>query len=145
MRYGRLMKHLNKRNLDTELTLFMPFLAIASVFLFTFASWGVFTTLPLSAALDMLMVFSMIATYILVFLTGFTLIYYSNPKRVKNLLWLPFVFGYWYLQSFVAVYAGLLVLFRRPRKWTKTRKSGTVANSEFTSEVMMRKTDSPLL
>jgi cellulose synthase/poly-beta-1,6-N-acetylglucosamine synthase-like glycosyltransferase len=134
LKYGRLLKHLDRRNLDVELTLFLPFLAIASVFLFMFASWGVFAALPFDSVLNTLMVFSTITTYILVILAGFALIYYSKPKRVKNVLWLPFVFGYWCLQSFVAVYAGLLILFRRPRRWVKTEKSGAVASPEFTSE-----------
>jgi hypothetical protein len=71
----------------------------------------------------------------LVFLAGGALIYNSKPKRVSNLLWLPFVFGYWFAQSFVALYAGLLILFRRPRKWVKTVKSGAVASTEFADEV----------
>jgi cellulose synthase/poly-beta-1,6-N-acetylglucosamine synthase-like glycosyltransferase len=134
LKYGRLLKSLNRRNLDAELTLFLPFLAMASLLLFMFASWGVFSALPFDAALDILMVFSTFTTYILVFLAGFALIYVSKPKRVKNLLWLPFVFGYWCIQSFVAVYAGLLILFRRPRRWIKTEKSGVVASPEFALE-----------
>jgi cellulose synthase/poly-beta-1,6-N-acetylglucosamine synthase-like glycosyltransferase len=139
LKYGRLLKHLDRRNLDVELTLFLPFLAIASLFLFMFASWGVFASLPFDAALDTLMVFSTFTTYILVFLAGFALIYYSKPKRVKNVLWLPFVFGYWCVQSFVAVYAGLLILFRRPRRWVKTEKSGAVASPEFALESLHEK------
>jgi cellulose synthase/poly-beta-1,6-N-acetylglucosamine synthase-like glycosyltransferase len=139
LKYGRLMKNLNRRNLDAELTLFLPFLAIASLLLFMFASWGVFSALPFDAVLDILMVFSTFTTYILVFLAGFALIYVSKPKRVKNLLWLPFVFGYWCIQSFVAVYAGLLILFRRPRIWMKTEKSGMVASPEFSSENLQDK------
>jgi hypothetical protein len=38
LKYGRLLKNLSRRNLDVELTLFLPFLAIASLFLFMFAS-----------------------------------------------------------------------------------------------------------
>jgi cellulose synthase/poly-beta-1,6-N-acetylglucosamine synthase-like glycosyltransferase len=134
LKYGRLLKNPNKRTLDAELTLLLPFLAIASLFLFVFASWGVFSALPFDAALNILMIFSTLATYIMVFLAGFALIYVSKPKRVKNLLWLPFVFGYWCIQSFVAAYAGLLILFHRPRQWIKTEKSGVVASPEFVLE-----------
>jgi cellulose synthase/poly-beta-1,6-N-acetylglucosamine synthase-like glycosyltransferase len=133
-KYGRLLKRLDRRTLDAELTLFLPFMAIASFLLYTITSWGVLTALPFGAVLDTLMVFSAVTTYILVFLAGIALIYHSKPKRLKNLLWLPFVFGYWSLQSFVALYAGLLILFRRPRHWTKTERSGTIANPEFTIE-----------
>jgi cellulose synthase/poly-beta-1,6-N-acetylglucosamine synthase-like glycosyltransferase len=134
LKYGRLLKNLNRRNFDAELTLFLPFLTIASLLLFAFASWGVFSALPFNAVLNILMVFSTFTTYILLLLAGFALIYVSKPKRAKNLMWLPFVFGYWCVQSFVAFYAALLILFRRPRQWRKTEKSGFVASPEFASE-----------
>ena len=135
LKYGRLMKHLNRRTVDAELTLSLPFIAIASFFLFTFASWGVFAALPLNNVLMICMVFSASATYILALLAGLALIYYSKPKQPKNLLWLPFVFGYWLLQSFLALYAGLLILLRRPRRWVKTEKSGMMACPEFAYEI----------
>ena len=140
LKYGQLLKNINKQNLDAELTLILPFLTITSFFLFMFASWGVFSSLPFSRMLDILMLFSTLTTYLLVVLAGFALIYVSKPKKVKNLLWLPFVFGYWCIQSFVAVYAVLLILFRRPRKWSKTEKTGATANPEFTSTVRIQKT-----
>ena len=141
LKYGRLLKRFDRRTLDAELTLALPFLAIASLFLFIFASWGVFTALSFGVALNMLMFFSTVTTYILVILAGLALIYYSKPKRVSNLLWLPFVFGYWCMQSFVAFYAGLLILFRRPQKWVKTEKSGAVANPDFASENPQREAE----
>jgi hypothetical protein len=50
------------------------------------------------------------------------------------LLWLPFVFSYWCLQSFIAMYAALLILLRRPQKWLKTEKNGAVTSSVFAFE-----------
>jgi len=46
---------------------------------------------------------------------------------------LPFVFGYWCVQSFLALYAGLLILFKRPVQWVKTEKSGVVKSTIFTN------------
>jgi cellulose synthase/poly-beta-1,6-N-acetylglucosamine synthase-like glycosyltransferase len=135
LKYGRFLRHLNKRTLDAEFTLTFPFLAIASLFLFVLASWGVFASASFDGALRVLMGLSTFTMFVLVLLAGGALIYYSHPKRVKNLLWLPFVFGYWFAQSLVAVYAGLLILFRRPRRWVKTEKSGVVASPEFDLEV----------
>src|SRR4030066_1341506 len=43
-KYGRLMKHLNKRTVDAELTLFLPLVAIASMFSYSIASWAVFSS-----------------------------------------------------------------------------------------------------
>jgi len=54
---------------------------------------------------------------------------------LSNLLWLPFVFGYWCTESFIAMYAALLIVSRRPRKWAKTEKSGAVASPEFALEL----------
>ncbi len=134
MRYGRLLKRLDRRTLDAELTLFLPFMAIASFLLYSITSWGVLAALPFTGVLDVLMIFSAVTTYMLAVLAGIILIYHSKPKRLKNLLWLPFVFLYWSLQAFVALYAGLLILFRRPRRWIRTQKSGAVASPEFESE-----------
>jgi len=64
-------------------------------------------------------------------LAGAMLVCVSKPKRMRNLLWLPFVFSYWCLQAFIALYAAVLILLRRPQVWLKTEKKGTVANSAF--------------
>jgi len=143
LKYGKLLKHLNRQTLDAELTLSLPFIAIASFFLFTFASWGVFAALPLNNVLMICMVFSTSATYVLAVLAGIALIYYSKPKQPKNLLWLPFVFGYWCLQTFLAMYAALLILLRRPRKWVKTEKSGVVAEAAGNYSLMFREATLP--
>jgi cellulose synthase/poly-beta-1,6-N-acetylglucosamine synthase-like glycosyltransferase len=134
LKYGRLLRHMSWQTLDAELTMSLPFIAIASLFLFTFAWWGGPAAVPLSDALKLCMIFSTSATYILVVLAGLALIYVSQPKRLKNLLWLPFVFAYWLLQSFLALYASVLILLRRPRKWVKTVKSGVIASPEFESK-----------
>jgi hypothetical protein len=60
---------------------------------------------------------------------GFALIYASKPRKIKSLLWLPFVYFYWSFQAFIALYAALLILLRRPNKWLKTEKSGALTIS----------------
>jgi hypothetical protein len=60
------------------------------------------------------------------FLCGFVLIWASKPRKAKSVLWLPFIYFYWTFQAIVASYAVGLILLRRPRKWVKTEKSGTV-------------------
>lgn len=137
LKYGRLLKHMSWQTFDAELTMGLPFTAIASLLLFTFASWVVSAALPLGDALMVCMIFSASATYMLAILAGLALIYFSKPKRLKNVLWLPFVFGYWLLQSFLALYVALLILLRRPRKWVKTVKSGVVASPEFESRTRL--------
>ena len=131
LKYGKLLKRLNKLTIDAEFTLLLPFITIVSFLLFTFASWGTIAAVSLNDILMICMIFSTSATYILVILTGFILIFYSKPRKLKSLLWLPFIFSYWCFQSFLAMYAALLILLRRPKKWAKTEKSGKIASSEF--------------
>ena len=133
-RHGRLLSHVNKRTVDAEFTLFLPLVAIASLFSYWVASWALLSGAPFDSLLRGFMVFSAVCTSGLILLCGFALIYVSKPRRVRNLLWLPFVFGYWCLESFLALYAGLLILLRRPRGWVKTEKSGAVASPEFAFE-----------
>lgn len=61
------------------------------------------------------------------FTCGLAIIYVSKPREVKSVLWLPFVYCYCGLQAFIALYAMILIVLRRPRVWTKTDKKGVVA------------------
>jgi membrane protein implicated in regulation of membrane protease activity len=70
-----------------------------------------------------------LGTTLMMFLCGVALIYASKPRKVRSLLWLPFIYFYWSLQAFIALYALLLILLRRPRRWVKTEKKGVVRNS----------------
>ena len=134
-RYGRLLSHVNKRTVDAEFTLFLPLVAIASMFSYWVASYAVFSAAQFDLVLRVFTVFSTVCTSLLIVLCGLALIYVTKPRSVKSLLWLPFVFGYWLLDSFLALYAALLILLRRPRRWIKTEKSGAVASPEFDLEV----------
>jgi hypothetical protein len=78
--------------------------------------------------------FSLFSMTTITLMCGVALIYVSKPHHVSNLLWLPFVFAYWFIQGFIALYAGLLSLLRRPKHWLKTEKKGTIANPAFIVE-----------
>ena len=133
IKYGSLLKNVNRITLDAEFTLMLPFVTIAAFFCFTLASWNVFSVLSDNALLVGFLSFSAFTTSAIFLLAGITLVFYSKPARLKNLLWLPFVFGYWCLQSFLALYAALLILFKRPSRWVKTEKSGVVSSAMFTN------------
>ncbi len=140
-KYGRLLSSMNRRTVDAEITLFLPLVAIASMFSYWFASWAVMSLASFSVMLQAFSIFSMVGTSILVVLCGLAMTFVSKPRRVRSLLWVPFVFGYWCLESFLALYALLLIVFRRPRRWVKTEKSGAVASHEFASENMSESLD----
>ena len=133
-RYGRLMSKISRKRLDAEATLFGPFILVASLLLYLVSSGAFFVAFPFDVLWSALLHFSVFTTTVMLVLCGFGLIYVSKPKRLRNLLWLPFVFSYWCLQSFIAMYAALLIFLRRPQKWLKTEKHGVVTSSLFTVE-----------
>ena len=135
LRYGRLLSRVNRRTVDAEFTLFLPLVAIASMVSYWVASWAVFSAVEWGLVLRVFTVFSVVCTSVMIVLCGLAMIYVSKNRSLRSLLWLPFVFGYWSLETFLAVYAVLLIVFRRQRRWVKTERSGVVASSEFASEL----------
>jgi cellulose synthase/poly-beta-1,6-N-acetylglucosamine synthase-like glycosyltransferase len=123
-KYGRLMTKLNRINFDAETTLFGPFILIASLapYLATFLAFSTFWSLDV--AWRLVVQFGMLTTTLTLLICGLALIYVSKPRKVRSLLWLPFVYCYWSLQAFIALYAMILIVLRRPRVWTKTDKKG---------------------
>ena len=133
-KYGRLMSKPSLRNLDAEITLCGPFMIIASLLSYFAASGALFASFPFDVLWKTLSFFSLVSTTCMLLLAGTILVFVSKPKRARNLLWLPPVFAYWCLQSFIAFYAALLFLLRRPKVWLKTEKKGTISNSAFVAE-----------
>ena len=128
-KYGRLMTKLNRIRFDAETTLFAPFILIASLAPY-FAAFWVFSSLwPLDVAWSLVVQFGMLTTTLTMLMCGLALIYVSKPRKVRSILWLPFVYCYWSLQAFIALYAMILIVLRRPKIWTKTSKNGVVSNS----------------
>jgi cellulose synthase/poly-beta-1,6-N-acetylglucosamine synthase-like glycosyltransferase len=133
LKYGKLMTKPTKICIDAEVTLLGPFMLIASIVTY-FAAFQTFIT-PLRplGAWQFLMQFSGIITTLLVCSCAMALIYMSKPRKLKSIFWLPFIYFYWCLQAFVALYAVLLIIFRRPGEWSRTKKTGTIANSDLVS------------
>ena len=129
IKYGRLMTKLSRISFDAETTLFGPFILIASLLPYLAMFWAFFTFLPLDMLWRFVVQFATLTTSLTIFVCGIALIYVSKPRKVRSLLWLPFVYFYWSFQAFIALYAMLLIVLRRPRVWTKTDKKGVVMNS----------------
>lgn len=125
LKYGRLMAKLRRKTIDTEATLFGPFILIASLLTYLAAFYSFFIPFPLDLLWQSMMQFTAVTTTLTLFICGLALICESKARKVENLLWLPFIYFYWSLQAFMALYALTLVLLRRPRKWLKTEKKGT--------------------
>jgi cellulose synthase/poly-beta-1,6-N-acetylglucosamine synthase-like glycosyltransferase len=125
-KYGRLMTKLNRINFDAETTLFGPFILIASLAPYFGACWAFSTFWSLDVMWRLVVQFGMFTTSLTMLICGIALIYVSKPRKVRSILWLPFVYCYWSFQALIALYAMLLIVLRRPRVWTKTDKKGVV-------------------
>ena len=127
-RFGKLITRPSFRRFDTEVTLFGTFVLMLCVVNYIVPLWGfavpqTFWTIPIAQ-------FTSVFTLTLLAVVGVALATASRPVRLRNVLWLPFIFVYWSFQSFIAVYALLLVVFRRPKQWQKTEHTGLISNAE---------------
>lgn len=126
LKYGGLMAKPCRKNIDTEATLFGPFVLIFSLVTYLSAFYTFFGGFPLGFLWQVVMQFTAVVTTVTLFVCGLGLVYASKPRRVRSLLWLPFIYFYLSLQAFIALYALLLILLRRPRRWVKTEKTGII-------------------
>lgn len=130
-KYRRLMAKLSRKNVDAEATLFGPFILIASLVTYLAGFCTFFIPFPLELLWQVMMQFTVMVTTFTLFICGLALIYASKPRKPANLMWLPFIYFYWSSQAFIALYAALLILLHRPRKWVKTEKKGTIKSAVF--------------
>ena len=126
LRYGKLLKHPNRMSLDAEVTMAGPFVFLS--FLMGYIIPFLALVYPYQVEFGSLLLANVttVLTFILLALAGGIMIYANKPRRLRSVLWLPFVYSYWFVQNFIASYAFLLILFRRPRNWYRTKKTGNV-------------------
>lgn len=130
VKYGRFLKRLEKRSLDAEVTLMGPFvltLFLANYFISIATSVFLSHPDPVLVAMSRL---TLLLTTVTLLIAGIALMYVTKPRRAKNLLWLPFIYAYWSLQSILTTYAFFQVIFRRPKSWVKTTKTGSCTKKD---------------
>jgi cellulose synthase/poly-beta-1,6-N-acetylglucosamine synthase-like glycosyltransferase len=124
LKYGRLMKKPNVRRFDAEVTLFGTFMILLCVVNYLAPFWA-FSMPPTSVA-SLVAQFTGFATLFIIGVVGVALALMARPIRLRNVLWLPFIYAYWGFQSFIGMYALFEVVLRRKRRWRKTEHSGQV-------------------
>jgi hypothetical protein len=120
------MKKPTWKRIDAEITLFGTFVLMLCVVNFIVPLWGF--SAPQGLWTVVLGQVTSVLTVVLLVVVGVCLASFSRPIRLRNILWLPFIFAYWSFQSFIAVYALLQVVFRRPIRWQKTEHSGLISS-----------------
>ncbi|MEM2103425.1 MAG: glycosyltransferase family 2 protein [Candidatus Bathyarchaeia archaeon] len=126
LKYGRLMAKPNWKKLDAEVTLSAPAFLMASMACYL---TGIAASLTrVETGLGYISQLITVAGTLTFMACGLTLMVYSKPRRLTNLLWLPFIYFYWSLQAFIAFYAALNLALNRPARWVKTDKTGKVTS-----------------
>ncbi|MCJ7559405.1 glycosyltransferase family 2 protein, partial [Candidatus Bathyarchaeota archaeon] len=123
-KYGRLMSRPSRKNFDAETTLWGPFMLIGSLLPYIAMFWSFLSVLPFDVLWRFAVQLATLTSALTMLLCGLAMIYVTKTRRMKSMLWLPFIYFYWSSQAFIALYAALLIFLRRPRKWTKTDKKG---------------------
>lgn len=131
LRYGSLLKRPCKESLDAEVTLAGPFVLISCLLGYVATFSSLFIPLNPDFAFFLLANVTTLFTFLLLALAGVAMIFAEKPRKISNVVWLPFIYCYWFIQNFVASYAFLQILLRRPRKWEKTTKTGKTTNLEM--------------
>jgi cellulose synthase/poly-beta-1,6-N-acetylglucosamine synthase-like glycosyltransferase len=126
LRFGRLMKVPSLRRFDAEMTFFGTVMILLCVVNYFAPFWAVSVTSTLVTT--MIAQFTCFATLFILGVIGFSLACLAKPFRLRNVLWLLFIYVYWGFQSFIALYALLEIAFRRKRRWRKTEHSGEVTH-----------------
>lgn len=128
LEYGRLLKRLNRRSVDAEIFFFGPFLMVMTLMTFVLGCSSILEPLRLGTYGLFLTRSMSLLTLLTLFIVGVGLAYTTKPRRLSNVKWLPFVYLYWTTQLFVAFYVLLQIVFRRPKNWRSTSKSGVVTD-----------------
>jgi cellulose synthase/poly-beta-1,6-N-acetylglucosamine synthase-like glycosyltransferase len=123
LKYGRLLDRINKKTIDAELTLVGPYMMVLC--LISYVNWAVSVLFfPQISLLSNFAAIVVALTTVSLLSVGTALIFGDKPARVRNVLWIPFVYLYWIMQIGIAGWAFLQILFRRRRIWRKTVKKG---------------------
>jgi len=125
LKYGRLLDTLNKKTVDAEISLAGPFMMVVS--LLSYVNWF-FVALFLSESNPVINFTGLVIALTAVSLVsvGVGLIASERPVKLRNLLWVPAIYGYWLIQMCIAGWAFLKLIFRRKKVWNKTVKKGFI-------------------
>jgi len=124
LRYGRLITQLKSRSVDVEVTLVGPHILALCFMGYLATLYTVLVPIRLDPFFTVMTQFTSLMSLIPLCVIGMALVYVTKPHRVTNILWLPFIHAYWTPQTFMALYALVQIVLRRPKVWAKTVKTG---------------------
>ena len=129
LRYGKLITKFDRRSIDAEVTLAGPYMLALCLIGYFIAIYALLIPIQPDPIFTIMAQLISLLTAISLSITGIALIYVAKPRKMANLLCLPFIYVYWSVQAFMASYALIQIILKRPRKWTKTVRTGAATNA----------------
>lgn len=133
LKYGKLVKKLNRKRVDAELTIMGPYIVALCLASYLMALYSLVVPIPSDVVFTVMAQVASLFTFVTLLIAGLALIQVTKPLKVGNIMWLPFIYAYWSVQTFMASLALVQIVLRRPRRWTKTKRTGVVTNSTLKS------------
>ncbi len=124
LRYGKLLTKVNRKCVDAEVMLFGSYMFLLC-FLCFFLTLYTFLVPSSPIFVSFVQVTSLLVVAGLLF-SGVAMFLFAKPRRLANVLWVPFLFFYVAVQSCISLFALVQIIFNRPGKWTKTVKTGRI-------------------
>jgi len=128
LEYGKLATKLDRKNVDIEFTLAGSFMFPLCLLGLAIGMYGFLVPVEPDFVSEIMTPIKSSLTIILLLITGTTLVYVTRQRKKTDLIRLPLIYAYWIIEAFIATYAFGQIILRRPRKWTRTKKTGAVAS-----------------
>jgi len=132
LRHGNLLRKMNKRIIDAEISFAGPYMWNLCLIGYLIYIYTLFTPSPHNIICTTMSQIISLLTIAGLFISGIALVYLTKPRKIRNLLWIPLVYVYWGAHMFAALYALIQMMLRRPKKWHRTIKTGTVTRDPQT-------------
>lgn len=129
LRYGKLITKLDRRSIDAEITLAGPYMLALCLIGYFMAIYTFFIPIQPDLIFTIMAQLISLLTVISLLLIGIAITYVAKPRKMVNLLSLPFIYVYWSAQTFMASYALVQIILKRPKKWTKTLRTGAATDA----------------
>jgi hypothetical protein len=126
LKYGKLISKPDAKNADIELTLIGPFVFPICFFGLAIAAYTSMFSVQTGLLSQLISLLAAFLTAMVFLIMSIALVHLGSKRRMANLAWLPFMYAYWIFESFIATYALVQIVLRRPRKWAGIRKTGVV-------------------
>ncbi len=136
-KYGTLLKDPNKVSVDAEVTLSGPL--VLNLITITYLITLLNLLMPGRAGSEpvVLIAAATALTGATLLLCGIAIFAHIRPPKLRNLVWIPLVFAYWFLQTAIAARALVETVLKTKTGWVRTEKTGKTTPTPDMTEPLL--------